>query len=143
MRSILGSTLLICLIASRAIAGGLEIGAAEVAFNPCDEGLPSREDYLKTVIGPDGDAIYDMQVKYHAWLCGNGAGPALITAPQLVSYVPPVRFAEFDDDEKLHFVFPGNGGSTPTPSPVPLPATGGVLALALAGLFGLRASRKG
>lgn len=140
MRSILGSMLLLCLIASPAISGGLDIGAAEVAYNPCDEALPSREDYLKTVIGPDGDAVYDMQVKYHAWLCDKGAGPAIINTPRLVSYVPPPRYAGITDDDKLHFVFPG--GKESTPSAVPLPATGGILAFATACLCALRAMRK-
>lgn len=140
MRHVLGPMVLVCLIATSANAGGLEIGAEEAEFNPCATPLPSRADYLKTVVGTDGDAVYDMQVKYHNWLCQNGA-PLLAAMPPLISDRPPLdELADASDDTLLHFVFPGS--SRPTPAPVPLPGAGGLLALGVAGLAIIRRRAK-
>lgn len=118
----------LCLMAGPALSGGLDLGA-DVAFDPCAEPLPSRESYLATVIGQDAEAVYAMQLQYHAWLC-DGAGPAIIAAP------PVIQTAEASDEDKLRWVFPGdNHGPGPRPSPVPLPATALLLGLAMAALL--------
>ena len=109
----------------QATAGGLDLGA-DTAFDPCAEPLPSREAYLATVIGPDAEQVYALQLQYHAWLCDDAA-PATLTAP------PVIRLAEVSDDDKLHWVFPSDD-HTPSPSPVPLPATAPLLALAVVAL---------
>jgi len=130
-RLILASALLALALTATcapATAGGLDPIGADTAFDPCAEPLPSREAYLATVIGPDADQVYALQLQYHAWLCDDAA-PAIITAP------PVIRLAEITDDAKLHWVFPGGGlgpDHGPTPSPVPLPGTAPLLGLALA-----------
>jgi len=130
-RLILASALLALALTAKcapATAGGLDPITADTAFDPCAEPLPSRESYLATVIGPDAEQVYALQLQYHAWLCDDAA-PALIAAP------PVIRLAEVSDDDKLHWVFPGGGKNPgPTPSPVPLPGTASLLALAVVAL---------
>lgn len=113
-----------------ATAGGLDPITDATDFDPCAQPIPPRESYLATVVGPDAEQVYALQLRYHAWLCDDAA-PAIIPAP------PVIRLADTSDDTKLHWVFPG-GDENPTPAPVPLPATALLLALAIGVMGGIK-----